>query len=343
MGIKRSWLVVAGFLGLGSSLIAQTNVSYSDIVGYVKETYNASADSAGFPLLNPDLVKTVVSSVSSNVVTLSGQSNIGSLLASGEPYYVEVYGGTLKGDRFDLDTAATIAAANGTVVLSASSLNNTFSVASIGSSLNGALVALRKHITIEQIQLSSSSAFVGNNSATAADQIQLFNSLARAYDSYFLRGDGITWRKVGTTETANKIPIAPGTGVFISKRSSGAELTPVGTVRQNDFALPLVAGLQFRASGFPLDVSPQALGGTSGNGWTGNNSATSADQIQVFNPSLKSYDSFFLRGDGTTWRRVGTTETVSNSIVGAERAFFVNRRGASDPNYVIINPIASSP
>lgn len=337
------WLGVLLALPLGSLWGQGTNVSYSDIVGYQKVSVPVGLSTAAFPLLNQDLVKTTVSSVASNSVTLSGQSNVGSVLSAGEPYYVEVYGGSLKGDRFDVDTAATITAANATVILNPSSLNNTFPVASISSNLNGATVALRKHITLEQVQQSSASALVGNNSASSADQIQLFNTTSRSYDSYFLRGDGITWRKVGTTDSANKVPIPPGVGVFISKRNSATELMPVGSVRQNDFSLPLVTGLQFRAPGFPMDVTPQGLGGTAANGWTGNNSASSADQIQIFNPGTRSYESYFLRGDGTTWRKVGTTDSVTNTIASSERAFFVNRRGGADANYLIVNPVPVSP
>jgi len=342
MGSKRLWLVVSALLGLGSSLFAQTNVSYSDIVGYQKISVPVGLSTAGFPLLNPDLAKTAVVSVSSNSVTLSGQSNVGLLLSSAEPYYLEVYGGSLKGDRFDVDTAATIIAANGTVVLNSSSPNNTFPVASISTNLNGVTVALRKHVTLEQIQQSSSSSFIGNNTASSADQIQLFNSQSRTYTPYFLRGDGVTWRQVGQTALANKTSVPPGTGVFLMKRGAITEIVSVGTVRQNDFAMPMVTGLQLRAPAFPLEITPLNLGGAVTNGWTANNSASSADQIQVFNPTSRAYESYFLRADGN-WRKVGSSTNFSGPITTSDRAFFINRRGATDNNYIVLNPVPNAP
>ena len=317
---------------------AQSTVS-TPIVGFQKVSVPAGLSTAGFPLLNSDLVKSSASSVSGNAVTLSGESNVGAKLTSGEPYYVEVYSGALKGDRFDVNTAATITAANGTVVLDSASANNTYAVASIANQLDGATVALRKHVTIEQVQGMSSASLQGSNTASSADQIQFYDSSAGAYVGYFLRGDGVTWRKVGTTATANKTPIPPGTGVFISKQGSAVELTSTGTVRQNDFAQPYVAGLQLKAPAFPLEVSPSSIGANAANGWIGNNTAASADQIQIYNPTAGAYEGFFLRGDGTTWRKVGTTTTVTTTnIVSSGQGYFVSR-SSPDQDSLLVNPI----
>lgn len=336
--LKWSLAALACWFAPYSSLQAQTTVS-TPIVGFQKVSAPVGLSTLGFPLLNQDLLKGTASSVSGNSLTISGQTNVGSLLTGGEPYYVEVYGGTLKGDRFDVDTAATIAAANGSVVLSASSGNNTVSVASIAAQLDGVTVALRKHITLEQVQQMTSAPLVGNNSASSADQIQLFDTATGGYSAYYLRADGSTWRKVGTTSVANKTPVPPGTGVFVSKQSSSVDFTSTGTVRQNDFALPYKSGLQLLAAGFPLDASPVAIGATTSNGWTGNNSASLADQIQVYNPTSVGYEAYYLRSDGSTWRKVGTTTVVTtDQLMSSGRAFFVSRQTADNSN-ILVNPI----
>jgi hypothetical protein len=336
---KNNLLAILALAASPAFLQAQTT-SYSDIVGYQTISVPTGLSTAGFPLLNADLVKTAVTSLSGNSIQLGGQSNVGSLLSATEPYYVEVYSGALKGDRFDVDTAATISAANGSVVINPSSLNNTYVAASIANQLDGATVALRKHITLEQVQQMASAPMVGSNTASAADQIQFYDNATQGYASFFLRADGVTWRKVGTTAVANKTPIPAGAGVFISKQGSQVTLTSSGIVRANDFANPLKAGLQLQAPAFPLDVTPASLGGTVANGWTGNNTAASADQIQVYNPSTAGYDAYFLRSDGTTWRKVGTTTAVtSNTVATSGQAFFVSRQ-AADNNSVLINPIA---
>jgi len=331
-------LFIVHFIALTAQVSAQT-VS-TPIVGFQKISVPVGLSTAGFPLLNSDLIKTSATSLAGNSLSLSGETNVGSKLSSVEPYYIEVYSGNLKGDRFDVNTAATISAANGAVVLDSASGNNTYAVSSILNQLDGATVALRKHITLEQVQSMASASLVGNNTAGSADRIQLYNPINQAYDSYFLRGDGTTWRKVGTTTSANKLAIPPGTGVFISKKSGTVDLTATGVVRQNDFSSPYKVGLQLLAPGYPLEASPSSLGATTANGWTGNNTAGSADQIQVYNPSNQAYDSYFLRGDGTTWRKVGTTTTVTtNNVISGGNAYFASRK-AADENNILLNPIS---
>ena len=322
------------------SVNAQTTVN-SDIVGYQTVSVPVGLSTAGFPLLNPDVLKVATTTLTGAALALGGQTNVGALLSSVEPYYIEVYSGALKGDRFDVDVAATIAAANGNVVLNSASLNNTLLFSSVGANLDGATVALRKHVTIEQVQGMASSALVGNNIAGNADQIQFYDNAATAYAAYFLRADLITWRKVGTTTTANKTPIPSGVGVFISKKTGVATLTAVGNVRLNDFSVPYKTGLQLAAPGVPIDVTPTSQGGTAANGWTGNNVAGSADQIQVYNSDTSAYDAYFLRADGITWRKVGTTTTATSTAVATSgQAFFVSRKTADSSN-ILLNPITN--
>ena len=335
---KTNLFAVLALAATPAFLHAQTT-NYSDIVGYQTTSVPVGLSTAGFPLLNADIVKTSATAFSGSSLSLSGESNVGAKLTSGEPYYIEVYSGALKGDRFDVNTTATITAANGSVVLDSASSNNTYAAGSIGTQLDGATVALRKHVTIEQIQSMASASLVGNNSATVADQIQLYDGVSSSYTAYYLRGSGTEWRKVGTTTVANKVPVPPGTGVFISKKTASVNITATGAVRNNDFSAPYAAGLQLLAPAFPVDISPAGIGAVATNGWTGNNSAASADQIQVYNSTAGSYDSYYLRGSGTEWRKVGTTTVVtSNNVATSGQAYFVSRK-ASDNNNYLVNPV----
>jgi hypothetical protein len=160
-------------------------------------------------------LKVSTTTLTGAALALEGQTNVGALLSSVEPYYIEVYSGTLKGDRFDVDVAATIGAANGNVVLNSASLNNTLLFSSVGSNLNGATVALRKHITIEQVQGMASSPLVGNNNASSADQIQFYDNVSAASGTIRLT------LNVSTNQALDSLAI-PGegikfnTGVYVS-------------------------------------------------------------------------------------------------------------------------------
>jgi hypothetical protein len=315
---------------------AQTTAT-TDPVGFQSTSISVGTSTLANPLVNADVVRAGVSANTASVVTLSGVGNVGSLLSAVEPYYVEVVTGALEGERFDINTAATIAAANSTVIIDGASPNNTSVLTT--DSLATSTLALRKHVTLEQLQGYFSPALIGNNSANSADQIALYESATGSLVSYFLRGDNITWRKVGTTTTSNKTPIPSGTGFFITKRSSSTTYTSVGTVRNNDFAFPMPSGSTFRAPGYPVSYSPSSLGGTAANQWTGNNSANSADQLQTFDPTTGSFTSYFLRGDGVTWRKVGTTTTVTTDQLFADNNGFIVLKRVADPNYVLLNPV----
>ena len=98
-------------------------------------------------------------------------------------------------------------------------------------------------------------------------------------------------------------------------------------------------GLQLKAPAYPIEISPSGIGATAANSWSGNNSAAAADQIQVYNPITSAYDGYFLRGDGTTWRKVGTTTTVTSSnIASSGQGYFVSRNSAN-ADAILLNPV----
>ena len=322
---KTKLFAVLALAATPAFLHAQTT-NYSDIVGYQNMTIPVGLSAVGITLLNPDLLKSSVSSVSGNIVTISGQSNVGALLTAGEPYYIEVYGGSLKGDRFDVDTAATISAANGTVVLSGSSTNNTFAVSSIGTSLDSQTVALRKHITLAQLQGMFSPALAGNNNSALADAIQIFAN--GTFTTYSLRGGNVEWRKSGDLTNYAKLPIPSGSGILVSRRGSATTLTQTGAVRRNDFAAPLVKGLQFAAPSVPVDRSVLGIGMIPGtNGWVGNNNSGLADAILVFTNG--TFATYSLRADGQLRRSGDLADYKNAELLSSSSAFMIRRNNAN--------------
>jgi hypothetical protein len=338
MNLLRPSILVIAITSLGLCGASAQATATTDPVGFQTTPVPVGTSTLGNPLVNANLVQAAATANTATVVTLGGVGNIGSLLTSGEAYYIEVTAGDLEGERFDVDTAATITSADSGVVINTASANNTSTL--VPNVLSTSTIALRKHITLEQLQASFSPPLVGNNSATSADQISLYDPATGTLTVYFLRGDNTTWRKLGTTEASNKIPVPSGTGFFVTKRGSASSFTSVGTVRMNDFAFPMPAGSTFRAPGFPVSYSPASLGGTSADGWTGNNTASLADQLQVFNPQTGAFTTYFLRGDGVNWRQFGTTTSVSTDQLFADNNGFLVLRRNADQNYVLVNPIA---
>jgi len=340
MNMKKLNVALAILVAAVMAGNAQTTVT-SDIVGYQNYNVVVGLNAVGVSLINPDTLKGTVSGATASTVSITGQANVGSLLTSGEPYYIEVYSGSSKGDRFDVDTTGTIASASSNVVLLPASANNSRSYTS-SSIAAGAIVALRKHVTLDQVKNSvSSGSWVGNNLSSSADQIQILDPLTQAFTIYYLRGDGTTWRGSSTGSVAqNKAVIPPGKGVFISKKSAPITLSIAGSVRNNDFAMPYYAGLDLKAPPVPLSFSPSSLGATSANGWSGNNLSSSADQIQILDPATQAFTTYYLRTDGTTWRgsATGSTAQTTASIINSDTAYLVTRKNTDVTGY-LVNPL----
>jgi hypothetical protein len=350
--LSKRGAFLAASLVLGAAFAA-TSVSAQTVstapVGAVTKTINVGLNSVAVTLLNPDLVVASASANTASSITLTGVTNVGSLLtnttppALPTPYYIEAISGPLEGERFDVDTAATISAGNSTVVLSTSSTNNTFSLSS-GNAV-GSKFALRKHVTFAQVQSMFSSQLVSNTSAASADQIWLLNSAGTNFQQYFLR-DQSTWRLVGASTNVKDTPIPAGVGFILRKMGSANTMVSTGGVRVNDFSMPMPIGLSFKAPGYPISFSPSSLGGTSSNGWTSNNSAASADQLRVL--SGGNFTSYFLRTSatlpntvqGTEWRQVGSTTNVASSLLFTFDSGFLVSRKSADSNYILTSPIS---
>ena len=341
--MKKFNVTLAALVTAVMAVNAQTNVATSDIVGYQTTTILPGLNALGISLINADTLKGSASGATSTSVQIAGQANIGSLLTTDEPYYIEVYSGSSKGDRFDVDVAATIASASNTIAIKLSSPNNTTSFNSNAIAASD-IIALRKHVTIEQVKnslVAGTGSWVGSNSSGSADQIQILDPQTQSFTIYYLRADGTTWRgNLTGTASQNKAPIAPGKGVIIDKKGSQMSLSVVGSVRNNDFAMPYYAGLDLKAPPVPMGFSPQSLGATAANGWSGNNSVASADQIQILNPVTQAFTTYNLRSDGTTWRGslTSTTPQTTVEIISSDSAYLVTRKNGNSDG-ILSNPL----
>ena len=328
-------LVLGAALGV-SSLSAQT-VSTAP-VGAVTTTVPVGLSALGYTLINADLVVASCASNTPTVVTLSGVSNVGSLLTASTPYYIEAVSGTLEGERFDVDTALTIAAGNSTVVLSSvvsviPSNNNTTVLTADAAA--GSRFALRKHVTLAQIQSMFTTPLVSNTNSGLADQIRLYRPSNGTFITYFLRTQ-TAWA-TGSTPS-NNVVIAPGTGFFFNKVTAPATLVATGGVRLNAFSMPMTEGLALRSLGYPVSFSPALLGASGSTGWTFNSNSSNADQIRIFNRVNGTFTVNFAR---TTSAWASGSSTVTNTaFMPFDGGFFLNRKSA-DSLYIVPSPITA--
>ena len=308
---------------------------YSDIVGYHTKTISPGLNSVGLPLLKSDLVKTTATSVTGNSILLSGETNFGAKLNSAKSYYVEVYSGTLKGDRFDVDVAGSIAAANGGVVVNPSSGNNTMPVASIGTNLNNASIAVREHISIADLEAMLSAPAAGTASIATSDSIGFTESGSIVF--YTKKSDG-TWKRVGNSNDFSSKVIPPGVGVFFKKYTGTATITQIGNVRDNDFARAYTTTLDLIAPAYPMDNSPASIGvqaGTGATDWFGGTVATGDSISIVQSGSLVRYS---LKSDGKLTRVGNSADFIADPTIIAGNDAQLIKRSKANTDTVQVRP-----
>jgi hypothetical protein len=321
MANKRKLSAIALSSLLAACAFAQT--ATTDPVGFTKFSFPTGRKAVGVNLMNSQTISDTVASNTASSITLSGTSNAGSLLSAGAAYYVEVVAGsssTYVGDRMDVDTAATITAANNTLVLSATGEGNTFGTLA-ADTLSGYRIVVRKHVTIGQVfGTKGNTPMQGGTSSSAADQILFYRN--GAFETYYLlrnpTGTIEQWVKVGGgSASCDNTVIYPGTGLIVNRvGASQADVTFVGGVRTNALAKPLTAGYNLVSNGFPVDQTPAARLMTAANGFTGSTSSGTADRVLLLQAS-GSFDTYYLlrnaSGSIEQWTKVGGGSTNYSS------------------------------
>ncbi len=318
----------------------------SPAVGVLSTDVPAGLSGAQFPIIPADaLVSLVAGHVDAGVagmrvheVVMMSAATPSSVLNSGTSYYLEVTTGLLEGERFEVDEARTMAATPGVLVIDLDDPNSTRAGLAVGS-LVGMKVAIRPHMTLAGLQSRITPPLVGNNVASMADGVLIFNSTSAV--TYYLRSDGVTWRKAGSTVDFSGMIIPPDQSIMLQMRSGAKELRQQGIIRGNAFRLNMKPGIRSAATGFPDGLSPVEFGATTNvlapqlTTWVGNNQQSLADGIMVFDPAKGSFVSYYLRADGVTWRASGSTVDLSaNKFLKPDSIIMIKRRYADDQGLV---------
>jgi hypothetical protein len=327
---------------LATSAAAQTTVQSSP-VGVLSAAVPRGPSGLALPLIAEDLfVGVAESSAGSSVSFATPDANVGGLLTSGQPYYVEVLNGALEGERFDVDVEATIASADASVTLAFGPESNSTLPALGDGALVGARCAVRPHFTLARLQATFDPGLVGHDKALFADGVQVLEQGDLAL--YFLREDGMTWSRPGSPRDFRDKVLPPDGSLVVVAKSSAQAWLLAGRVRDNAFRKNLIAGFQSFATGFPVDLSPtqvRAFVDTTvppATRWTGNNLFLRADNIQVLFKQRRPLDAYYLRGNGVTWRRLtGSGDVTNEPILGATDAILL-LRVKPDPGYVVPRP-----
>jgi hypothetical protein len=341
--LRRAALIGMLVAAPSGAVLAATTVTSSPM-GVMSANVPASARGLALPLPAEDAYIGIVAANTPDTLALSTASlPPGPALAGLGAAYVEVVTGPFEGERLDLDLAAT-ASAEGKVLVVAFGAGTHSTLANLGAdALAGARVVVRPHVTLARLQAMFSPALVGHANAKRADGVQLFEN--GQWVRYSLRPDG-SWLRAGQGADVRDRVIPPDVSLFADLKSGAKRWVHHGVVRTNAFRKNLSVGLQAFASGFPVDLSPVQVGGfvdpeqLADQRWKGGEEHEVADWFERHAVSTPMpVNRYFLRADGTSWKRVNDNHTNygSRPILGQTDAL-VLRRHQADPAYVIPVP-----
>ena len=303
-------------------------------VGVMSRRLARGLSGLAVPLIPADhFVGVVAANTATRLVFPSSDGSVDSLLAPTGKYYVEVVTGPLAGERFDVDTAMTIAANDATITIALGPGSFSTLPMLAADALAGARVVLRSHVTLSRLQQMLTPGLAGRDNPLLADGVSVLEN--GRTDRYFLRADGVTWSRLGSTEDFRGKVLPPDGSFIVESKYAAPSWRHAGGVRTNAFRKNLVRGLQSFASGFPQDLSPAQIGAAVDAGapaaarWTGNNLFALADQIHVLLGDPNPWEFYYLRGNGSTWRPLlGTTDVAHAPILGATSLVFIRRANA---------------
>ena len=333
-----------------TAALLQAESSVSPVSACIDRTCPAGLNGASFPLVGSGVVAgTLVSVVQTTNVgggvrleaTIDSSEIPASSVMSGISYYLEVIDGSPEGERLEVDVDGTTGQAAGRVILDPSSERSTTPNVNVAL-LAGARFVIRPHLTLRDLPRMFSPALTGNNNSSLADGVLIYGQ--SGFTTYYLRGDGVTWRRAGSTADFAGLVISPHESLLIQLRSGSKAFTHSGAPRMNAFRVPLKSGYTVGATGYAVDMSPLQFGAVTNAGpeptadWTGSNVSSAADSIQVYDPAKGSFVTYYLRSDGVTWRLTGSTTVQTGSPFLRPDTFFLVKRNNPNPAHLLLPP-----
>jgi hypothetical protein len=323
----------------------------TDPEGFVRHSVQPGRQTIGLTLNNPVLVAGAVLAAESRFALLDPAT--ASALVGLDPsaaHYAEIVGRSgspLSGDRLEIDVAATVESAQDGLVVFKDSIHNTLTLPLASEALAGYRLIVRRHLTIASVFGSGDTASLGSGFRFEdADALLFYDRLSGGYGTQYLcrtEHGSSEWRKLGSVGRADDMIIAPGTGLFLERRSAEPLVVTVhGVVRTNDFAMPLAAGFNFIASPFPLPANPTTLQMDVENGFVAGARADEADQVFFF--ATSDIGSAYFHRDATNhtaeWLDIEEASTAAASVGAATMDCVFVKKIASDPHFLVRNTLA---
>jgi hypothetical protein len=317
----------------------------SFVLGWQRRSFDVQHQTYSVPFLRPPVFTGTIDSIAGTIASVANSAastSVSALMVSGREYYLDVLSGSLEGNRWEVDEAASTATSIALLPADAKSTRP-----DVPQALAGSLIALRPHWQVGD--LFPTTVYHATNNATTADNLVFFDNSTGAYSTLWLANapSGKKWVVVGdaTLTSQNNRTIASGEGLFARPRTSVVSGLWFGVVRSSKFACPLNQGMCFTGNPYPLSQSFNSRLMTAAAGFTGSNNANLADKVYFWAGdagSVTSYNVYYLLKSGAIerWLKVGDatlTNHAGDQLFVGGRATFVYSIHAQ-PNWIMPLP-----
>ena len=173
------------------------------------------------------------------------------------------------------------------------------------------------------------------NTASAGDQIQVWDRGLQGYSTYFFSArvtGGAAWATVAAPRVAANVTFAAGDGYwYLNRAGESYTLNVNGEVSTEDVEVTIAPGFTLVCNPFPSDLplnSENIDWGTAGA--TAGNTASAGDQIQLWDIDLQGYKTYFFSGrvtGGAAWATVAAPRAATTDVIPAGQGFWYLNRG----------------
>ena len=201
-------------------------------------------------------------------------------------------------------------------------------------------------------------ALAGSSSAALADTVQIFNSFANSYTTFYYKNAGAVGGTGWRTSASNSLDVSSvaihptDSGLVITRKQVGdGSVVIAGEVKRGatDVLIRGKAGtgptnVTLNIVQAPIPVDQLSLGtsglytGSPTTGLLGGSSAATADNVLIFNATTNTYTTYYYKNagavGGTGWRTSASNSVdVSSTILPSISAILIQRRGATATDF----------
>lgn len=286
-----------------SALFAAQEVTTPPVGFITVNIKGAGALSQRYNVVGVNMVNPVeFQGLSGSATTVSSKTQIAltGITAAAFPatnkYFLEIVSGTNEGVMIDIASVA-----DGQVIL-AENVTSAFSSA--------VTVAIRKHNTIGSIFGSGTSLVLKDGEgASDADVVQIFNSATQSASVFYYDNlDGI-WAQAGGSGDKSGTVVYPDQGLIVIRRGAAdVSFKVVGSVKTGKTVVNIDPGYNVVTYPYPVEATVATTGFINANAntsLTGGETASDADQIQVFNATTQSAAVYYFDTLDTQWVQTG--------------------------------------